>query len=153
MTEDEIVERLLKRYKGLVPTDAWGETSFFYNPREVLKRGVYFATVKSKEGDNDKASRLDRDGIFRLNIGTPLKTYETLFGPRAERPAKGGVVRNPVGKDWDFAQLDTILPHPVYAWMGWSCVLNPTLTTWTTCIPLLDDAYAKSKAAFRRRHK
>jgi hypothetical protein len=29
----------------------------------VLKRGVYILTVKEKDGDNDKGSKLDRPGF------------------------------------------------------------------------------------------
>ncbi len=30
---------------------------------------------------------------------------------------------------YDFTALNTLMPHPVYGWMTWVCVLNPTLET------------------------
>lgn len=151
MTEEEITGLLLERFGGLQPTEAWGETGFFYNPGSLLKRGVYFATLKSRDGENDKASRLDRDGVFRFNIGTPATEYQRLFGKRPSRPAKGGVVTWNGIEQHDFSALDTIMPHPVYAWMGWVCVLNPSEPTWATCQPLLDSAYQKARRSFRKR--
>ena len=35
----------------------------------TLPNGVYFCTLKENNGANDKASELDRDGVFRLSIG------------------------------------------------------------------------------------
>lgn len=47
----------------------------------AFARGTYFLTVKSKDGANDSGSMLDRDGVFRLNMGLPKADYVTLFGP------------------------------------------------------------------------
>ncbi len=30
---------------------------------------------------------------------------------------------------YDFSAKDIIMPHPVYAWMGWICMLNPSEQT------------------------
>ena len=46
---------------------------------------------------------------------------------------------------YDFAQLNKIIPHPVYAWMGWISVLNPTKETFEYLKPLLEEAYLFSK--------
>jgi len=151
MAPDEIAAYLMDTFDGLAPIDAWGETSFFYNPGHVLKRGVYFATIKSKNGDNDRASDLDRDGVFRLNIGTPPVVYEDLFGPRPSRPTKGKAVRLSGANPINFGELNKIMPHPVYAWMGWICVLNPRGEIWNLCTPLLQAAYEKSVTSFAKR--
>ena len=60
-----------------------------------------------------------------------------MFGPRPQRPPKGGVV---LTAD-DFTATDVLMPHPVYAWMGWVQVLSPSATTLATIQPLLSDAY------------
>ncbi|MEL7086953.1 MAG: DUF6194 family protein [Planctomycetota bacterium] len=100
--------------EGVNVLPAWGERALFYNPGGKLKRGTYFATVKEKDGDNDRASNLDRPGIWRLNIGVRKETFVERFGPTPLRPVKGGVVAG----TWDFTQLDTLTPHPVYGWMS-----------------------------------
>ncbi len=147
MTPDHIASYITTHFSGVFPLDAWGETSFFFNPTRALKRGTYFATLKFKDGDNDKASQLERDGIFRLNMGLPYKTYEALFGERPSRPSKGGVVEG----DWDFTALDQLTPHPVYGWMGWVSVLNPSTHVFDECRPLLKAAFGKAKTAFEKR--
>ena len=44
--------------------------------------------------------------------------------------------------DRDYAVLDTVLPHPVYASQYWVCVLVPGAETFETTVrPLLDEAY------------
>lgn len=138
---------LTQEVEGVVPLSAWGEVSYFYNPGNTLKRGTYFATIKQKDGDNDKASNIDRDGVWRLNIGLAKPTYQSLFGPNPDRPGKGGVIEGP----WDFSQLDRLMPHPVYGWMSWVAVLNPSQETWRQCIPLIQNAHAKAKAGFEKR--
>lgn len=138
---------LTHELEGVAPLSAWGEVSYYYNPGNKLKRGTYFATIKQKDGDNDKGSHIDRKGVWRLNIGLTKTTYQSLFGPNPDRPGKGGVVEGP----WDFTQLDLLMPHPVYGWMSWVAVLNPSLQTWEQCIPLVHDAHAKAKASFEKR--
>jgi hypothetical protein len=75
MKVSEISKFLTDRYLGLVPQSTWGETAFFYNPGQKLKRGTYFVTIKEKDGDNDKASDLNREGVFRVNFGLEKKLF------------------------------------------------------------------------------
>lgn len=147
LTPTAILTDLLNRYDGTVAVDAWGETSLFYNPGRVLPRGVYFATVKEKDGDNDRASRLDRDGVFRLNVGTSKPLYLEKFGPPPPRPGKGCIVEGP----WSFEKLDELTPHPVYGWMSWVAVLNPTPETFAEVRSLIDAAYEKAVSSFEKR--
>ena len=137
--------------KGLLPLttaiQSWGETAYFLNPQQRLKRGVYVCTVKNKDGENDAGSRLDRDGVYRLSIGIGKPRFTELFGTPPARPAKGGCVEGP----WDFTQLDKIMPHPVYGWMSWVCVLCPSHDTFQTCRPLLQSAFNKAELSAERR--
>ncbi len=69
-------------------------------------------TIVTKDyGDFDRASHLDRPGVFRLNIGVGKDTYRSLFGPQPPPPGEAGVVDT----GHDFTILDQLLPHPVYA--------------------------------------
>ncbi|MFP7723649.1 DUF6194 family protein [Lysobacter sp. A3-1-A15] len=147
MDESSIARYILDRFPGIVPVQAWGETSFFYNPGRALPRGVYFATLKSSDGDNDRASQLDRPSVFRLNIGVGKAIYRSLFGAPPGRPAAGGVVDTA----HDFTALDTVLPHPVYGWMSWVCVLNPGPATFESVKPLLAEAHGLAEQKFRKR--
>jgi hypothetical protein len=137
VTPEDVVAALTDRFDGLVPKASWGETSLFFNPDRVLPNGVYFATIKDHDGANDSASHLDRLGVFRVALGLPRASYERLFGPRPARPPRGGVVVS----DHDFTATDVLMPHPVYAWMGWVQVLSPSTETFTGLQSLFAEAY------------
>ena len=53
----------------------------------------------------------------------------------------------------DFTRTDTLLPHPVYAWMGWVCVLNPSAQTFESMKPLIRESYMFAKEKFEKRVK
>jgi len=147
MTPAEILDSITQDYEGTLVTVAWGESSVFYNPNQSLPRGVYFVTVKEKDGDNDRASNLNRNDVFRLNIGSSKEQYAKHFGPLPGRPAKG----NTIDGNWDFTAIDKLTPHPVYGWMGWVSINNPTRETFQNLRPLFDAAYNKAVTGFQKR--
>jgi len=67
-------------------------------------RGTYFITIKQKDGENDRASNLDRKGVWRLNMGVCKSVYFELFGPPSSRPGKGVIG----GSGWDFTPKDQL---------------------------------------------
>lgn len=142
----DVIEAIITAFPGLAPKRSWGETSLFYNPDGILPNGVYFATVKEHDGANDKASHLDRPGVFRLSFGLPATRYESLFGPRPTRPAKGGCVAT----GHDFTAIDELMPHPVYGWMGWVQILCPSKRTFAELQPLLSTAHQGAMEKYGR---
>ena len=95
-----------------------GDTFFIYDPERDLpdNRQMPFATIVTKDyGDFDNLSKLDRDGVYRLNIGVSRETFRSLF---------------PTDTEHDFAASDTLMPHPVYAPQSWVSVLNPSEPTF-----------------------
>jgi hypothetical protein len=86
---------------------------------------------------NDQASDLNRPGVFRLNVGVSRKTFKSLFGNGK--------------KEWDFTELDCLMPHPVYARNLWVCALNPGDETWAALQPLLQESYATAVKKQARR--
>ncbi len=147
MNADDILNYCTENLADTVLVESWGERGIFYNPGGVLKRGVYVLTVKEKDGDNDKASCLHRQGVYRVNLGLRKPTFQKIFGSVPTRPKAGGVV----DMDYDFTTLDTLLPHPVYAWMGWISVLNPSAPTFEQLKPLIQEAYDFAKEKFGKR--
>ena len=117
----DIQEIFKYRYEGIIEKRVYGEATYFYNPDKLLKNGVYVCTIKEEDGPNDKASKLKRDGVFRLSTGLQKKAYRENFKDVPSRPKKGEVV----DVDVQFDSLNKIMPHPVYAWMGWICVNTP----------------------------
>ena len=84
----------------------------------------------------DLASNLSRPGVYRLNIGLSKQTFDGLVS----------AITDP-----DYAALDRVMPHPVYALQHWVSILNPTEATFDSIVkPLLDEAHGR---VARSRHK
>lgn len=133
---------LLQTFEGLCVVPAWGETNFFYNPGNQRPRGSYFCTIKEKDGDNDKASALNRGNTYRLNFGISKSTFLRLFETIPKRPLKGGVIEG----SYDFTKIDTLCPHPVYGWMCWVAILNPSEESFHELKKLLLESYEKIRS-------
>jgi len=135
MDQEEIIRYIEETFAGVEvqrPTDGpgAGDTFFFYDPERNIDptRRLPFATIVTKDyGDFDNASKLDRPDVFRLNIGVSRKTLRELFDP---------------ADNYDYAALDQLTPHPVYAPQSWVCVLNPSPETFKSLGPLLAEAYS-----------
>ena len=138
---------LRENYADLIETPSWGEQSFFYNPASRLPRGVYFLTLKTRNGPHDVASQLDRADVFRVNFGISKRGFIARFAEIPARPAAGKIV----AMQHDFTRLDTLTPHPVYGWMAWVSVLKPSEETLDSWRPLLDESYALAVSRFRDR--
>jgi hypothetical protein len=147
MKPSEIVEKTCQELKGVKPKSSWGETSLFYNPGNLLPNGVYFCTIKEKNGDNDKASNLDREGVFRVAIGLLPQTYKKLFGQKPRRPSKGGIIST----EHDFTLLNKLMPHPIYAWMSWAQILSPTKEEFEKILPYIKESHSSAVVKFNKR--
>ncbi|MDE7326369.1 MAG: hypothetical protein K2N63_08850 [Lachnospiraceae bacterium] len=147
MTPDEIINYCLENLEGTILVNSWGEQGIFYNPDRKLKRGIYVLTIKEKDGDNDRSSNLNREDVYRMNLGVRKSTFSKLFGPLPKRPAKGCTV----DVNCDFSAVNVLLPHPVYAWMGWICALNPSSERFEELKPLIQEAYEYAKEKYRKR--
>jgi Family of unknown function (DUF6194) len=147
VTPEETIQYICNKLSGVVPKASWGETSLFYNPDRVLPNGVYFCTIKQNNGENDKASNLDRERVFRVAIGLNPKTYVRLFGQKPVRPSKGGIVAT----GHDFTKLDELMPHPVYAWMFWAQILSPSRDKFEHVFPLIEEAHHEAVKKFEKK--
>jgi hypothetical protein len=67
--------------------------------------------------------------VYRLNIGVGKATFERLVGGLA---------------DPDYAAIDRIIPHPVYAKQRWIAILNPSPQTFDEVVkPLVAEAHER----------
>ena len=152
MDQDAIIQYVTDTFTGVEvvrPTDGpgAGDTFFIYDPQHNLdpKRRFPFATIVTKDyGDFDNASQLNRPNVFRLNIGVSRDTFRALFGPAPSAESDHSTT-------YDFAALDRLMPHPVYAPQSWVCVLNPSPETFEAVKPLLAEAYSRAAARHARR--
>jgi hypothetical protein len=147
VTPEEIIQYICNRLSGVIPKASWGETSLFYNPGYRLPNGVYFCTIKQHNGENDKASNLDREDVFRVAIGLTPKTYVRLFGRKPTRPGKDGIVAT----EHDFTELNELMPHPIYAWMSWVQILSPSRNKFEEVFPLIEEAHQEAVKKFEKK--
>jgi hypothetical protein len=134
---DEAVARYItETFPGVDVVTAMGAWFFSLDPE---KHWPNFATiVTTDEHDMGSPSNLSaRPDVYRLNIGVSGETFNRLVGSVTEP---------------EYAALDTLFPHPVYAAQHWISILNPSWATWNdTVIPLIASAHDRL-AAQRARH-
>ena len=92
MTEGEVA-LLLEGLPGVLavtassdngaPEVSWGDSFFFYDPDQTADRRHPFATIVTKDYPGfDTSPKLDRPGVFRLNLAVGRETFRRLFGFR-----------------------------------------------------------------------
>ncbi|RLS34248.1 MAG: hypothetical protein DWH78_11635 [Planctomycetota bacterium] len=126
MNENEITRYISEFLPGVETAQNFGYTFFFYQSDHKMP----FATLSASDNEYDRFSNLDREGVFRLNIGVSKNTFHSLFGSA------------PIDRsDYDFTVLDKIMPHPEYAAQQFICVLNPSDATFQALQSMIAEAY------------
>lgn len=136
-TPEEIADWITTTWPETVVAEAMGATFFSLDPSHWPN----FATiVTTDEHDIGAPSNLtDRPGVFRLNVGVGKATFERLVGG-------GGT-----GSEPDYAALDIVVPHPVYARQRWLSILSPSRKTFEeTLKPMLAEAHDRLAKPRRR---
>lgn len=149
MNEASVRDYIESTFTGLDIEEASGDTFYFVDPEHTLPpdRRIPFATVVTAD-NYEKVSNLDRPDVFRLNFGVKPQTYRSMFGAQPGWAADGAPA---VETGHDFAALDEVTPHPVYAPMSWLCVLNPSDATFEAVKPLLAESYELAVRRHARR--
>jgi hypothetical protein len=132
MNQTEVASYISGAFAGVDTADIPGMSFFFTDP----ERKFPFATIISKDNEYDSFSRLDRGGVFRLNIGVSKETFRNVVGETL---------------DHDFTAIDKLMPHPIYGAQHWLCVLNPSEAAFETIKPLLAEAYDISVKRYGRK--
>jgi hypothetical protein len=88
--------------------DSYGYTMYFVGD----DHRVPFVSLAAADNEYDRVSNLDRDGVYRVNIGVTRKTFAALFGAAPT-------------DDIDYTALNVFMPHPHYARQNFICILNP----------------------------
>lgn len=128
MTEDTITQHIIDMLAGGHFQIADDNTFFFHDGDNKFP----FATIVTKDNEFDNASKLDRTGVFRLNLGVGKETFRALFGEGPVAP--------------DYSALDTLMPHPLYAKMYWVSVINPSSKTFEAVKPLIAEALSLARS-------
>ena len=126
-------ENHLKQLPGTTSNNAWGYTLFFYGTEQMLP----FASLIDADTEQDNISGLDREGVFRINIGVSAATFKKLFPE--ER------------KDMDYRELNVFQPHPHYAAQKFICILSPSGEKLDQTLAFIDEAYELAKGRAERK--
>lgn len=92
-----------------------------------------FVTIANSDSDYDNVSNLNREGVFRINIGVSRKTFNALIG-------------DSTAEQVDYSALDVFLPHPDYAKQHFICILSPSTRSDETTKELMREAHAIAAA-------
>lgn len=134
--ESFITNYITSTFENVESTVNMGYTFFFYRDDHMHA----FATIASNGNEYEQVSKLERPGVYRLNIGVNRETFHSLFG-------KGKIDLSP----YDFTALDTIMPHPDYSSQFFICVLSPSEATFEKIKPLLAEAYDVAMKRYNKR--
>lgn len=146
---NEIADYVIQNYPGTLMNTNWGERGLFYNPGGKLPKGIYLLTFKEHDSPNDSASNINRGGLYRLNLGISKQSFTKLFGAIPQRPLAGQIVQT----GHNFQEIDIITPHPVYGWMAWIAVINPSEETFNVLKPLIEESYRAAVKKWKQRTK
>ncbi|MGC4003409.1 MAG: DUF6194 family protein [Pirellulales bacterium] len=132
MDQAEVKTFILENFSDVRCDESAGDSFFFVGDERMMP----FATLVTSD-KHDQVSDLNRPDVYRLNIGIGKTAFGQLFGDDLLRSLKMNVA--PPG--YDYTTLDHVMPHPVYGYLGWVCVLNPGYTTWESARKLLQVAH------------
>ena len=101
-------EKIVMELPNVHREESFGYAMFFVGNDNRLP----FVTIAKTDNDFDHMSNLERDGVFRLNIGISKETFNKLISNRLD-------------EEFDYSVLNLFLPHPHYAKQHFVCILNP----------------------------
>jgi hypothetical protein len=134
MNEAE-VEAFVAGMQDVQREDNYGYVFFFVGDDHLLS----FVTVANADNEWDNVSNLNREGVFRVNIGISRETFDTLIGEPSE--------------PLDYSVLNTFLPHPEYAKQNFICILNPEGENAERTRELIREAHAIATKRSQRKAK
>ena len=117
-------------------TENFGYTFFFVGDDHRLP----FATMANSDNDFDDVSNLNREGVFRVNIGVSSETFRHL-------------ISHSDGEDIDYSVLNVFLPHPDYARQNFVCILSPGGDNVQETKRLIVEAHSIAEARLQRKAK
>jgi hypothetical protein len=97
-----------------------------------------FVTIANSDNDYDNVSKLNRDGVFRINIGVSRETFKNLLAEPSSEPM-------------DYSALDVFLPHPDYSRQNFVCILNPSNENVEKTKKLIVEAHSIAAARLQRK--
>lgn len=131
------VEAFVAGLENVQREENYGYVFFFVGEDHLLS----FVTIANADSEWDSVSNLNREGVFRVNIGVSRETFDRLIGVSSEDDAV------------DYSVLNTFLPHPEYAKQNFICILNPDGENDEKTMELITEAHAIAAKRSQRRSK
>lgn len=133
MTQYEL-ESFTAALENVQRDDSYGYAMYFVGDDHT----VPFVSFVDADNEYDTVSDLNREGVFRVNIGVGRELYDELAGTRSV-------------DDMDFTELNVFLPHPHYAKQTFVCILNPEDVNENITIEAIAQAHALASARLARK--
>lgn len=133
MNQSEL-EEFVAKLDNVQREENFGYIFFFVGDDHRLP----FVTIAHSDNDFDNVSALNREGVFRINIGVSKDTFESLLGDSSS-------------ENIDYSVLDVFLPHPHYAKQHFVCILNPSQENEETTKQLIIEAHSIAASRLLRR--
>lgn len=130
------VEAFLTGLPDVQREENFGYSFFFVGEDHRLP----FVTIANSDNEYDSVSNLNREGVFRVNIGVSRETFDELIGSFAV----AGL---------DFTVLNTFLPHPDYWKQNFICILSPAGDKVEATKGLIEEAHSIAAVRAGRKAK
>lgn len=131
----QTIEDFIASLPNVTVTENFGYRFFLYASEQTFP----FATLIENDTEYDNISNLNREGVFRLNIGIGRESFKALFPEE--------------NKQWDYTELNRFMPHPDYAAQNYICVLSPTGDVLEQTLQYIREAYELAKGRFEKKQK
>jgi hypothetical protein len=128
------VEEFVAKMDNVQREENFGYIFFFVGDDHRLP----FVTIGHSDNEFDTVSNLNREGIFRINIGVSGKTFESLLADSSS-------------ENIDYSVLDVFLPHPHYAKQHFVCILNPSQENVEVTKNLIVEAHSIAASRLQRK--
>ncbi|MFC5407644.1 DUF6194 family protein [Cohnella soli] len=113
--------------------ETFGYSFFFVGDDHRLP----FVTIADSDNEYDDVSNLNREDVFRINIGVSKETFNNL-------------IAGPKDGDIDYSVLNVFLPHPQYSRQYFVCILNPVGDSVEITKQLIQEAYSIASSRLQR---
>ena len=130
------VEAFVTGLENVQQTENFGYLFYFVGDDHMLP----FVTIANSDNDYDNVSHLDREGVFRVNIGVSRETFDKLIGEYDSEAV-------------DYSALNVFLPHPDYAKQNWVCILSPSGDHVERLKALIVEAHSIAAVRWQRKGK
>ncbi len=128
------VEAFLSGLPDVQQSELYGYRFYFVGDDHRLP----FTTIANADNEYDRVSNLDREGVYRVNIGVSRETFDALIGPAG-------------AAEVDYTALNVFLPHPDYAKQNFVCILSPAGENEEATRQLIREAHALATARMQRK--